>query len=131
MTDERRSTRTTDFVFDGKVVRATFHQGAEVTLPDAEQHAATVEALCGGRKVAVLVDLRQLKSQDRETRAFYASARSVAFTKCCALLINSSLSKVLGSFFMGFNKPPYPTRLFTSPEEAEAWLATFDVSDRA
>jgi hypothetical protein len=32
---------------------------------------------------------------------------------------------VLGNFYLGLNKPLVPTRLFTSEEEAQAWLRSF------
>jgi hypothetical protein len=42
-----------------------------------------------------------------------------------ALLIGSPLTRAIGNFFMGLNKPLIPTRLFTSETEALAWLKGF------
>ena len=42
-----------------------------------------------------------------------------------ALLIGSPMSRVIGNFYLGFNRPQTPTRLFTDTDEAEAWLRTF------
>ena len=59
---------------------------------------------------------------DRESRN-YASGKEVSkITEAMALLIKSPVSKVLGNIFLGINKPPYPTKLFTDKEEAIKWL---------
>ena len=47
-------------------------------------------------------------------------------TLAVALVIDSPLSRVLGNFFLGFNRPETPARLFTSVDEARAWLNTFE-----
>ena len=39
--------------------------------------------------------------------------------------LRSPLTRAIGNFFLGLNKPLMPTRLFTSEEEALAWLKTF------
>lgn len=35
------------------------------------------------------------------------------------------MSRVLGSFFIGLNKPTMPVKLFTSEKEALNWQQTF------
>ncbi len=40
-------------------------------------------------------------------------------------VISSPVSRVIGNFFMGLNKPISPTRLFTDPHKAIQWLHTF------
>ncbi len=45
--------------------------------------------------------------------------------KKALLLIGSPVSRVIGNFFMGLNKPIYPTKLFTDPQKAIRWLQTF------
>jgi len=126
MPDVTRSTRICEFHFDGRTVRARFTPDAEVTADDAREHVGVMNDITGGRPVNVLVDLRDIRSQDRDARAIYAGATSRAFTRACALLIASPISRVIGSFFLGLNRPLYPTRLFTEASEAERWLSTFE-----
>jgi hypothetical protein len=42
-----------------------------------------------------------------------------------ALLVGSPMSRAIGNFFIGLNKPLIPTRLFVSEPEALAWLRGF------
>ena len=122
--DVLRGTPTCDFAFDGETMRATFRQGVHVKGADAREHIALMRELLHGRAVPVLIDMHEIASQDREARAVDAGEDAVAFTARCAIVISSPVARVIGSFFLGFNKPLYPTRLFTSREEAERWLAS-------
>ena len=45
--------------------------------------------------------------------------------RATALLTSSPVSKTIGNFFMGLNKPLSPTRLFTNSDKAIQWLHTF------
>jgi len=44
-----------------------------------------------------------------------------------AIIAKSLATKIAGNFFIRFNKPPTPTRLFSSEKEAMKWLRTFGV----
>jgi hypothetical protein len=67
-------------------------------------------------------DMREIRSITREARLFASSADAIQVVKAVALLIGSPVSRVIGNFFLGINKPPYPTRIFTSEAEALSWL---------
>ncbi|MDH5682649.1 MAG: hypothetical protein OEZ36_13750 [Spirochaetota bacterium] len=36
---------------------------------------------------------------------------------------NSPISRVIGNFFLGLNRPLFPVKLFTEKNEASKWLA--------
>jgi hypothetical protein len=78
-----------------------------------------------GKKLPLLVDSRNIKSMEREARVYYAGEEGRKSVSACALLIGSPVSRVIGNFFMGLNKPLVPTRLFTSETEAIEWLRRF------
>lgn len=103
-----------------------FHPRAEVTGDDARINLRTCASLVPGRRVPVLVDLRLIRSQSAEARALFAGSDATAFTTAVALLIASPLSRVLGNFYLGFNRPQTPTRLFVTEAEAVEWLTTFE-----
>jgi hypothetical protein len=39
-----------------------------------------------------------------------------------AIIVNSLANKLIMTFFIQFNKPPYPYRVFENPEDAKKWL---------
>ncbi|HZI11771.1 MAG TPA: hypothetical protein VE153_15415 [Myxococcus sp.] len=124
MQTPENETRTVVFTFTDIII-GRFRAGAEVTLDDARENVALCRQMNAGRKRPVLVDLRAVKSQSAEARAYLAGREGSEICQAVGLLIDSPLSRVLGNFYLGMNKPVVPTRLFTSEEEALAWLRSF------
>jgi hypothetical protein len=120
---ERVRTRTaTHFLGEDGIVRTILEEGAEETLADAK---ATIEAILqvsNGTKRPILVDIRGVKSQDRGARMYYSGPEAAASILGIAILIGSPMSRLLGNFFFGFNKPRIAIKLFTSEAEAIKWL---------
>ncbi|MEQ1832032.1 MAG: hypothetical protein ABL977_03170 [Candidatus Eisenbacteria bacterium] len=117
-------TRTCSLWLDG-IIYGCFHDGAEVTGPDARENLAGIADFTRGRQLPVLVDLRPIRSQSAEARGVFAGPEATAVTAAVALVFDSPLTRVLGNFYLGFNRPETPTRLFNSVSEAEDWLRTF------
>lgn len=75
-----------------------------------------------GHKVRLVVDLRNMRSMSRDVRLLYQSDENAASLIGVALLIDSGISRVLGNFIMGLDKGELVTRLFTTEQDAIAWL---------
>jgi hypothetical protein len=58
----------------------------------------------------------------QECRRHFAGPEHAAVFSRCALIVTSPISKIIGNFFLGANKPLRPTRLFTDVEEGLQWL---------
>lgn len=95
------------------------------TLTDAKINVEAVHKVKQGKKRPLLIDLAKAKSLSREERAYYSSDIAAKVLTAVALLINSPLSRILGNFFKGLNKPAFPLQLFTSEDEAIDWLKGF------
>lgn len=98
----------------------TWKPGAVITGDLARQTLVELVALTGGKKVAVLADIRKLKSMTREARKHYGT--STAMVSAIALLASSPATQVIANFFLGLNRPNVPTQMFTDEEKALAWL---------
>ena len=107
------------------ILRVTSLPGATQTLAQAHENMSVEVQLSRGKRRPLLVDLRGMKSFDRDARAYYAGQEAAKFQSAVALLIGSPLSRVIGNFFIGFNKTVMPTRLFTLEAEALEWLKGF------
>ena len=83
--------------------------------------------VAGHRRRPVLVDMRRVRSIDRAARVHYVSPESALRTLAVGILVGSPLSRVVGNFFIGLNKAPIPTRLFSAEPEALRWLQGFIV----
>jgi hypothetical protein len=103
-------------------VRAVVLPDARLTLDDALAIADARQQLCPDCKCAFLLDIRHVRSADKECRAYGTSSDTSTHPTAMALLVKSPVSRVIGNFYIGLNKPLYPTKLFTSEESAVEWL---------
>jgi hypothetical protein len=107
---------------DDGIVRVKVKPNIQIHLQDAQAAMRAVSGVCGGKRCPALVDMRGLVAMDREARLFFAGEETAKVESAAALVIDSPLSRAVGNFFMGLNKPIIPTRLFTSEAEGLAWL---------
>ncbi len=107
------------------IVWIDYNAGAHDTIDDAVAHVEAQELLGRGEPRPTLIDIRAMSGIDKEARAYYTGDKAEHVNKATALVVKSRISRVIGSFFIGLNRPHRPTKLFTSPEDARAWLAEF------
>lgn len=107
---------------DDDIVIGRFHDGADVSGDDARENLGVLLELIGSERAPVMVDLRPVHSQSAEARSVFAGPDAFRVSTSVALLIGSPISRVIGNFYLGFNKPLTPSRLFTDPDEARQWL---------
>lgn len=104
------------------IVHVKWGPHVQIGLEEARQSIHAVSVVCGGKATPAFVDLTQITAIDREARLYFAGEETAKVESAAALLIGSPLTRAIGNFFMGLNKPLIPTRLFTSEAEALAWL---------
>ena len=100
-----------------------YRDGAIVDGDDAQElmeHAKALTAI----PLPTLILARDVRRVTREARACFASRRSNPHASKVAIVVESSLSRVIANFFMGLNRPEFPTRLFNDEQEAREWLAS-------
>ena len=100
----------------------------QATLEHAKENVDAQERLrdsLNKAKTRVLIDMTSVIEISKEARDYFANERTASIQRATALLIGSPVSRVIGNFFMGLNKPISPTRLFTDPHKAIQWLHTF------
>jgi hypothetical protein len=122
----RTQTKTCTYaVGEDRILRVRLNPGARETLENAKENIVAVADLLAGRRLPILVDYRLIASQERAARAYYASPETGKHVCAVALLVDSPLSRIIGNFFMGLNKPPFPVKVFGDEAEALAWLTGF------
>ena len=110
---------------DNGIVRVLPAAGTETTLDEAKGALAAQSKVGGDKSRPTLADIRKLKGITREAREYLSGKDAQETMSALAILIGSPVSRVIGNFFLGLNKPSFPTRLFTSEEEAVKWLKGF------
>ena len=117
------TSRTCTFRRDARgFVHAVMKQGCEMALADARENVAAIYDLAGGERSLVLVDTRGVRWQSREARDYFVSANAAEATTAVALIVGSPVSRMLGTFFLRFERHRFPTALFDDEEKAVRWL---------
>ncbi|HET6990441.1 MAG TPA: hypothetical protein VFJ43_03915 [Bacteroidia bacterium] len=99
--------------------------GAEIGLVEAKANTQTVIDISGGANYPILVDIREIKSVSKEARDHFSMRGRKPNVTAIAMLVNSPLSRIIGNFFLGLNKPTVPTQMFNSETDAIAWMIRY------
>ena len=72
-----------------------------------------------------LLDVRNAGSIEKEVREYVSGKEVEGLDKAMAIITDSLPMNILTNFFIKFDKPPAPTKMFQSETKALAWLETF------
>ena len=97
-----------------------FHITMEVMESIYQQHLQITTD-----KRPILADCESVASVDYDAQQFVSNDGPAALTTALAVVVKSAFTRAMGEMFMMFHKPPYPTRMFRSKEDALEWLKTF------
>ncbi len=98
---------------------------ADIGLKEAQENTEAVSSFYTGKKYPLLIDARTIRSMEREARKHLSTNGRETRINSFAVMVKSPLSRVIGNFFMGLNKPEIPARLFDKEEEAIHWLKKY------
>ncbi len=93
-------------------------------LHHAKEYVETVRRMGGGKPIRILMIAGSHSSADHESRKFLALPEHAKYVSHSAPVINSTAQRLVGNFFLKFNRPTTITRLFTDPQAAWNWLET-------
>jgi hypothetical protein len=74
------------------------------------------------RKFRLLLDVRTASSVSEEVREIAVSDEFIGMLQAMAIVVESSATRMIANFFIRFNRPRIPTRIFTTTEAAKKWL---------
>lgn len=126
MTKHHYATETAETVLgDDGIIRVHMRPGTTETLATARENVDALADLCGDNKHPLLIDMTGTRGASQDARRHYSSERVTQRVSAAAMLVPTPVSKVLGNFFLGLNKPRHALRLFTSEAEALEWLRDY------
>ena len=107
------------------VISVRIRTGAQQSVTDAKENLdAALEARDGQRR-PLLVDIRDALPLDAEVRHYYSGQVLDGFTALAMLIDASPFGRMMGNVYLRVARPGIPTRLFTQPEPARAWLIAY------
>lgn len=107
------------------IIHVHVKEKAKITVDHAEENTRFVIELSGGEILPMLVDTRNILTISKEARDHFSMKDREGKVNAIAILIGNPLSKIVGNFFLGLNKPKVPTKLFTDEKQAHVWLEQF------
>ncbi len=107
---------------DDGFLRGVLNEGVDYRLEDAVEMMALHRKMTEGQARGFLMDIRAIRSLPREVRTYFTQPEHAQVHRAVALVVGSPLSRAIGNFFLGFNKPAMPMRLFSEDEDALEWL---------
>src|ERR1700758_2121498 len=103
------------------ILYCVFSDNLEIDLNVAVHCVKERIDFSNNKSYCCLIDMRNLKFITKEAREYLATEGS-KYVIAGALVTDSPLSNALANIFLLINKPPVPTKLFSSEKEALIWL---------
>jgi hypothetical protein len=94
------------------------------TMKETMEYMRALEEITGGKLHLVLKVPGAHANVDNETRKYMAS-EGLKFSIAEAVIVRNLAQRMVGNFYIKYDKPKVPVRLFTKFPEAENWLMTF------
>lgn len=123
----RIKTRVAEFTYleEERILYVKILEGSDIELADSIENFQATLHLTKGKKYLKLVDTRPTYTATKEVREFAAKNKEHDGRIAEALLVRSTASQLLANFYINFNKPTIPTKMFSSESKALEWLQSF------
>jgi hypothetical protein len=122
-----KTTNTVTYIMesDPDIVIIVPLEGTMDTAKDARENVAFYHAYARslGRPIGSVVIMTNMLAQEAEARRAYGEI-DPKLVYAAGLVVESALSRALGSFFIGLSRPVAATKLFDSIENAIEWIKT-------
>ncbi|HBW51390.1 MAG TPA: STAS/SEC14 domain-containing protein [Herpetosiphon sp.] len=117
------TTRSSIITLEGDgIIVIKIRPGIQETVEDAEENLAAVDMLANGIRRPRLLDLREALPISREVRRFYMQPATRNSATIVALLVDSTLSRVIANLIIGLTGNSQAVQVFSDEQAARQWL---------
>lgn len=109
-------------LYTNGIMNVLFKKDCIVELQDVQEVVEWVGSIGSGKKYLNLMEAESNSEVDAEARAFAASNNQNQYTIADGMVMTSQAHRILSNFYMKFNKPVKPTKVFNSRTKAIQWL---------
>lgn len=109
-------------LFESKLVRIEIFSNNIIALSESRKINDAIGTLSEGTECFVLMVADEFTQFDRSAADFSASEEGLRYTIADALVVKSLSHKILANFYLKFNKPTKPSKIFTNEVDALEWL---------
>ena len=119
-------TATAQITLTNGMLLVRIRAGAHQRPCDARENLGVAMNETQGVRRPMLIDITKCDPLDAETRHVYSGQPLVdGFTALAMIIDASPFGRMMGNVYLRVARPGIPTRLFTEPEPARAWLIAY------
>ena len=118
-------TESVTFFFENDILNIVYKEDIDIKIEHIKANIIARKQFQKTPKALLLVDFRKAWHISKEARFFLASSDVTDLNLAMAILVEDLNSRLMVNFFIKFNKPVCPTKMFDSRKEAIIWLETF------
>ncbi len=107
------------------IIQVTFKEGIELNVDLQERMMVVYLQLCGNSKRPFLFNAFNDIDITREARDHSAVLEKIYPGSATAVIADTVAYKLIANFYLKFNKPRTPYKVFNNIVSAEVWLKTF------
>ncbi len=105
-------------LFESKLVRIELFSDHVIALSESQKITDAICTLSNGDQCLVLMVADEFAQFDRSAIDFSSSEEGLRYTLADAIVVKSLSHKILANFYLKFNKPAKPTKIFTNEVDA-------------
>ena len=108
-------------LYEGRIFHAIIKKKEKITIKMTEKGYDFLNRNGGGRFYNIY-EFSSFSEMDPEVREWCATTSGNNYTYVDAIVISNFAQKLIADFYLKFNKPQMPTRIFKSKEKALDWI---------
>ncbi len=108
-------------LYEGRIFHAIIKKKEKITIKMTEKGYDFLNRNGGGRFYNIY-EFSSFSEMDPEVREWCATTSGNNYTYVDAIVISNFAQKLIADFYLKFNKPPMPTKIFKSKEKALDWI---------
>lgn len=110
--------------FEDDVLYVKMKEGVNLGQLEMEELLKQAVELTAPNKYFAIIDTTSPYDSSLEARNFYAESGYSKHRYADAFIVNSLPMRLLVNFFITFNKPKIPSKMFNNPDSAREWIDT-------
>jgi hypothetical protein len=118
-------TESVNFSFEKDILYIVYKKDIDVKLAHIKDNVGIRKRIQKNDKLLLFVDFRDAWQISEDAKKFLGSKEVTDLNVAMALLVDDLNSMLIANFFVKFNKPASPTKIFNSKVKAIEWLESF------
>ena len=119
---KRLTTDLADYEFDNQILLVVPKAGIVLEKSEMETMLKEAIAFTNSEKYYALIDTSNYVETTVEARNYYAASDYTKYRFADAFIVKSLPIKIVVNFYMKFNSPTLPTKMFNNRTDAMNWL---------